>query len=140
AAINIRWKELCRDGVPVLVLAIVGTLLATAVVAAGMVFALGWPARFALLFGILIAATDPVAVIAMFKDNGVEGRLRLLVESESLFNDSVAAVLFSLILVAMRTVDGPAITLAEAARLLLFTVGGGVVVGVACAAMAIVVA
>src|SRR4029077_17448954 len=94
AAINIRWKELCRDGVPVLVLAIVGTLLATAVVAAGMVFALGWPARFALVFGALIAATDPVAIIAMFKDNGVKGRLRLLVESESLFNDGAGAVLF----------------------------------------------
>src|SRR4029077_20298877 len=133
AAINIRWKELCRDGVPVLVLAIVGTLLATAVVAAGMVFALGWPARFALLFGVLIAATDPVAVIAMFKDNGIEGRLRLLVESESLFNDGVAAVLFSLVLAGILTTHGQAITATEAARALLFTVGGGIFIGIATA-------
>ena len=54
----------------------------------------GWPAAPALMFGVLIAATDPVAVIAMFKDTGIRGRLRLLVESESLFNDGVAAVLF----------------------------------------------
>ena len=53
--------------------------------ATGIVFLLGWPVASALLFGVLIAATDPVAVIAMFKDNGIEGRLRLLVESESLF-------------------------------------------------------
>ena len=50
------------------------------------------------MFGVLIAATDPVAIIAMFKDNGVHGRVRLLVESESLFNDGVAAVLFVLVL------------------------------------------
>jgi Na+:H+ antiporter len=50
------------------------------------------------VFGVLIAATDPVAVIALFKDIGVTGRLRLLVESESLFNDGVAAVLFGLTL------------------------------------------
>ena len=50
------------------------------------------------MFGILIAATDPVAVIAMFKDNHITGRLRLLTESEALFNDGVAAVLFTLAL------------------------------------------
>ena len=50
----------------------------------------------ALVFGVLIAATDPIAVIALFKDVGVAGRLRLLVESESLFNDGVAVVLFGL--------------------------------------------
>ncbi len=50
------------------------------------------------MFGALISATDPVAIIAMFKDNKIHGRLRLLVESESLFNDGAAAVLFSLAL------------------------------------------
>src|SRR6516225_6630389 len=67
-------------------------------VMAGLVIVLGWPVSAALLFGALIAATDPVAVIAMFKDYGITGRLRLLVESESLFNDGVAAVLFTLAL------------------------------------------
>ena len=46
----------------------------------------------------LIAATDPIAVIAMFKDTGIGGRLRLLMESESLLNEGVAAVLFALVL------------------------------------------
>ena len=47
---------------------------------------------------VLISATDPVAIIAMFKDNKLKGRLCLLVESESLFNDGAAAVLFALAL------------------------------------------
>jgi len=57
----------------VLVLATIGTIVAAAAVTAGMVFLLRWPAEPALLFGVLIAATDPVAVIAMFKDNNVKG-------------------------------------------------------------------
>ena len=140
AAINLHWKELRRDALPILTLALIGTFVSAGVVATGMVFLLGWPVASALLFGILIAATDPVAVIAMFKDNGVEGRLRLLVESESLFNDGVAAVLFSLVLVGMQTIEGQAITSAEVMRVLLFTVGGGILVGVVCASVAIVVA
>ena len=140
AAINLHWKELRRDALPILTLALIGTLVSAGVVATGIVFLLGWPVASALLFGVLIAATDPVAVIAMFKDNGVEGRLRLLVESESLFNDGVAAVLFSLVLVGMQTIEGQAITSAEVMRMLLFTVGGGILVGVVCASVAIAVA
>jgi Na+:H+ antiporter len=132
AAINIRWQDLRRDALPVLTLAIPGTLIAAAAVSAGMVFLLHWPPRSALLFGVLIAATDPVAVIAMFKDNRTKGRLRLLVESESLFNDGVAAVLFTLAVAGMQA-GGPAPTWAEAGKTLLLTAGGGIAVGMACA-------
>ena len=71
-----------------------------------MMHFLGWPAAPALVFSVLIAATDPIAVIAMFKDTGIKGRLRLLVESESLFNDGVAAVLFALALTWAQAADG----------------------------------
>ena len=140
AAINLHWKELRRDALPILTLALFGTIISAGVVATGMVFGLNWPVAPALLFGVLIAATDPVAVIAMFKDNGIEGRLRLLVESESLFNDGVAAVLFSLVLASLLTIHGQAITATEAARTLLFTVGGGIFIGIACAGAAIALA
>lgn len=139
AAINIHWKELRRDALPVLTLAVFGTLVSAAVVAGGIVMALDWPIRPALLFGVLIAATDPVAVIAMFKDNGVTGRLRLLVESESLFNDAVAAVLFTLTLAWVQATDGEAVTSAQVTTNLLFSVGGGILVGLACAAAAIAI-
>lgn len=140
AAVNIRWKELRREALPVLTLALLGTIVSAGVVAAGMVFILGWPVSSALLFGALIAATDPVAVIAMFKDNRVTGRLRLLVESESLFNDGVAAVLFTLVLAGAQATGGHAVTPAEVARTLLVTVGGGIFVGLACAGTAIALA
>jgi CPA1 family monovalent cation:H+ antiporter len=136
AAINIPWPDLRRDALPILTLAVWGTLIAAAVVAAGMVWLLHWPAPAALLFGVLIAATDPVAVIAMFKDNVVGGRLRLLVECESLFNDGAAAVLFVLALAAVQVGGAPA----NMGVTLLVTVGGGVAVGLLVAFAAIAVA
>ena len=125
AAINIHWQELRRDALPVLVLAVVGTLIAAAVMMAGLVVGLGWPFSAALLFGALIAATDPVAVIAMFKDNNITGRLRLLVESESLFNDGVAAVLFTLALAWAQGGGDEFSSPATLASAVLLTVGGG---------------
>ena len=62
---------------------------------AGLVVVLGWPLLPALAFGALISATDPIAVIALLRETGVKGRLALLIESESLVNDGVAALMFS---------------------------------------------
>ena len=137
AALNIRWRELRRDVLPVLSLTVLGVVLSAAVVAAGMTVLAQWPARSALIFGVLIAATDPVAVIAVFKESGVTGRLRLLVESESLFNDGVAAVLFGLILIwAQRDAISPL----EAVQSLALSVGGGIAIGLVCGGAAIVIA
>ena len=139
AAINIRWRELRRDLLPVLVLAVPGTLIAAATVSLAVRAMLGWPMAPAVMFGILIAATDPVAVIAMFKDNGIGGRLRLLVESESLFNDGAAAVLFALALLWVQS-GGAGITPWRAAETFLLTVGGGILTGALCAGLALGVA
>ena len=139
AAISIHWRELRRDMVPVLVLSTLGVVISALAVAGGMIWLLGWPAAAALVFGVLIAATDPVAVIAMFKDLGLKGRLRLLVESESLFNDGVAAVLFALALGwAMTPETAPGI--AAGLLSLVTTAGGGVIVGAGVGAAAILIA
>jgi CPA1 family monovalent cation:H+ antiporter len=98
---------------------------------------MGWPLKSAAMFGILIAATDPVAVIAMFKDNEVGGRLRLLTESEALFNDGVAAVLFIL---ALAWATGGATSVAYDIETFLLTVGGGIFLGALCAGAALAVA
>jgi CPA1 family monovalent cation:H+ antiporter len=135
AAINISWPDLERDAVPIVILALPGTLIAAAAITTGMFLVLHWPISSAALFGSLIAATDPVAVIAMFKDNKVTGRLRLLVECESLFNDGVAAVLFALVLAGVQAAGGPNIGLAS-----LELVGGGIAIGVVCAGAAILLA
>ena len=140
AAINIHWRELRRDMLPILVLAIVGTIISAAVVTAGLMYWLAWPMAPALLFGVLIAATDPVAVIAMFKDNGIGGRLRLLVECESLFNDGVAAVLFTLALTTIEAPHAGGSISAEIGMTLVTTVAGGVVVGLASAGAVILAA
>src|ERR1039457_6302512 len=105
AALSMHWKELRRDMLPILTLSTLGVVISAVFVTTGMVYILNWPLAPALVFSVLIAATDPIAVIAMFKDTGIKGRLRLLVESESLFNDGVAAVLFALVLASAAT-DG----------------------------------
>lgn len=139
AAISIHWKELRQDLVPVLVLSTLGVVISAVVVAGGMVWLVGWALAPAIVFGVLIAATDPVAVIAMFKDLGVKGRLRLLVESESLANDGVAAVLFALALAwALAPQTSPGILSSVLA--LVTSAGGGIAVGLAVGAAAIALA
>ena len=140
AAIALHWKDLRADLVPVVVLSALGTVVSVAVVAAGMVFLLHWPPSSALIFGALISATDPVAVIAMFKDNGVAGRLRLLVESESLFNDGVAALLFTLAVTWAQVSDGKPQTLLDLMSTMGLTVAGGIAVGLVCGGAAIALA
>jgi monovalent cation:H+ antiporter, CPA1 family len=137
AAVTLPWKDLRADLLPVVVLSALGTLVSVAVVAAGMVFLLDWPPPSALIFGALIAATDPVAVIAMFKDNGVTGRVRLLVESESLFNDGVAALLFTLAVTWAQVGDGKQQAFVDLMSMMGLTVSGGIAVGLACGGAAI---
>jgi monovalent cation:H+ antiporter, CPA1 family len=137
AALNLRWGELRRDAAPILLLSIVGVLISAGVTYLGMTRLLGWPTAPALIFSILIAATDPVAVIALFKDLGIQGRTRLLVESESLFNDGVAAVLFAL---ALTWISGTQ-SGGDLPWHLVFTMsGGGLLVGAVVGLSALLVA
>lgn len=126
AAFYIPWKELRVDLKPILLLATMGVVLATVLTAVGMRFLVGWSWQAALIFGTLIAATDPVSVIATFKEAGVQGRLRLLVEAESLFNDGTAAVFFGVVLTWATTGQ---LTPTEIAIDLLREVGGGCLLG-----------
>ena len=137
SALSIPWGELRRDMLPVVALSTLGVVISAVVVAAGMVEFLAWPASPAIVFGALIAATDPIAVLAMFKDIGIKGRLRLLVESESLFNDGIAAVIFALVVTWAQTTDNTQLTLAIVARAVALMTGGGILVGTACAGAAI---
>jgi CPA1 family monovalent cation:H+ antiporter len=99
AAFQIRWPELRKDLPVVLALATIGVVISAAATAVGMHYAASWPWMSAIVFGLLIAATDPVSVIATFKEAKIQGRIRLLVEAESLFNDGTAAAAFTLALV-----------------------------------------
>lgn len=136
AALYIRWKELRKDLPVIVVYATVGVVLSAAVTAGIMHFTAGWVWPAAILFGVLIAATDPVSVIATFKEARVEGRLRLLVEAESLFNDSTAAVAFA---VALAFAMGESLSVGSSALTMLMSVGGGILSGLLFGGLALLV-
>ena len=136
AAINIRWQDLRKDLGPIIVFATLGVLLSAAVTATIMHFAVGWIWPAAIIFGVLIAATDPVSVIATFKEAKVGGRLRLLVEAESLFNDSTAAVAFT---AALAFGFGQTLGLASTALAMLWSIGGGILSGLVVGGLALLI-
>jgi monovalent cation:H+ antiporter, CPA1 family len=126
AALQIRWPPFRRDLAVILLLAFPGVMLAAALVAVGMHGLIGWGWLSAAMFGFLIAATDPVSVIAALKELKVDPRLRLLVEAESLLNDGTAAVGFAILI----TISGAvAVDPFAIVCLLLWKVFGGVLVG-----------
>ncbi len=126
AAIHLRWRELRKELPVILVLATVGVIVSVAVTATGMHYLARWTWMAALIFGILIAATDPVSVIATFKDTKVTGRVRLLVEAESLFNDCTAAVAYTVILAFAA---GQGLGPTGAVKTLVIVVAGAIVCG-----------
>lgn len=122
-AINVDVRRLAEEIAPVLLLAIIGVLVSTFVV--GVVL---WPMAgigllACLLLGAILATTDPVAVVAVFRDIGAPRRLSLLVEGESLLNDAAAIALFSL-LTAMLTGAAETSALAAAGQFVVEFAGG----------------
>jgi CPA1 family monovalent cation:H+ antiporter len=136
AAFYIHWDQLRRDLPVVAVLATLGVLLSASVTAIGMSLLSGWEWQSALVFGVLIAATDPVSVIATFKEAKAKGRLLVLIEAESLLNDGTAAVAFGIVLAAA---SGQQLTPFDVTAALFKTAGGGILCGavVALAALAL---
>jgi monovalent cation:H+ antiporter, CPA1 family len=126
AALFINWRQFKKDFPVIALLATVGVVFAAAVTAVGMHFALDWDWGSAVIFGVLIAATDPVSVIATFKEAGVQGRLRLLIEAESLLNDGTAAVAFVAVLAILAGAHQDPVSIAGT---LLLTITGGTIIG-----------
>jgi CPA1 family monovalent cation:H+ antiporter len=126
AAFYLPWTELRKQLKLILLLATVGVLIAAAITTTGMHVLAHWQWTSALLFGVLIAATDPVSVIAIFREANAQGRLRLLIESESLFNDGTAAVAFG---IAASIAAGQAVSPAGIIGSAIATTGGGVLCG-----------
>ncbi|MBA3993752.1 MAG: Na+/H+ antiporter [Cyanobacteria bacterium DS2.3.42] len=98
ASWNIHLDELKANWVSITVLATVGVLVSMTVVGAIMHAYAGMTLITAFLFGALISATDPISVLALFRKIGIDKRLTMILEGESIFNDGTAAVLFTLIL------------------------------------------
>jgi NhaP-type Na+/H+ or K+/H+ antiporter len=102
SAYNMELRAFIRNLLPITVLAIPGLILSTVICgvvvmfAGGEQFGITWGV--ALLFGAIVSATDPVAVVGLFKELGAPKRLTTLVEGESLLNDGTAIVLFEILI------------------------------------------
>lgn len=133
AAFHLEFRRLRDNLVPILALAIPGVVLTTIIVGAIVSFGVGVSFTSGLVFGALISATDPVAVVALFRAIGAPRRLVVLVEGESLFNDGTAIVVFNLVLAAaIATVPetGGALTILSVLVEFLRVSIGGIVIGV----------
>ena len=131
ASVNIDSRLLVKNLLPVCALAIPGLVISTLIVGVLMFAATPLNIGVAMLFGALISATDPVAVIALFKEIGAPKRLTMLVDGESLFNDATAIVAFNIIMGIL--VSGIALnfrTLSGACTTFLYVFVGGLVAGI----------
>ncbi len=134
AAFHVKAKDLFQDVPQILTFAIPGVLITTFLVGSVVSLGTGFSFPLALVFGALIAATDPVAVVALFRSLGVPKRLEVLLEGESLFNDGTAIVLFNLmvaIAVSSHVVFNPIKSVLD----FFLVAGGGLVIGFVLGAM-----
>ncbi|MBT7371327.1 MAG: hypothetical protein HN816_11805, partial [Gammaproteobacteria bacterium] len=136
SAFNLDARQLSSNIWPVLTLAVPGLLISTAII--GFIFSTfsEFDLLVSLLLGAILSATDPVAVIAIFKQLGVPERLTILVEGESLFNDATSLVLATILigLVSAGTFT-PSVLIDGTGEFLIVFVGG-VAVGWVLALMA----
>src|SRR5271169_6850970 len=107
AALNLDVRQLGDEFAPVLLLAVIGVVVCTLVVGYAL-----WPLApvgvlACIILGAIIATTDPVAVVGIFREIGAPRRLSTLVQGESLFNDAAAIAIYSLA-VAVLAGDRPA--------------------------------
>ncbi|WP_421657393.1 cation:proton antiporter [Leptothermofonsia sp. ETS-13] len=127
AAWNLKWSSLKQEFLPIALFATFGVVISIA----GITFCLtqfaGLSLATALLVGVCLSATDPVSVIALFRELGVGKQLMTLMEGESLFNDGMAVVAFSFLVgFSLGTTDlSPQLILLDVFRV----VGIGVAVG-----------
>lgn len=133
AALGMNTRAFVRNIGPILVLAIPALVVSALLVGFALHWGLDVRLSAALLFGALISATDPVAVVAVFQELHVPRRLLTLVEGESLFNDAVAIVLFEILLVAAL---GGEVDAVSGIGSFLATFFGGIAVGTVTAVFA----
>lgn len=131
-ALHVDWGEMRRGRWPILILSTVGVVLSTVLIGVGFQLAascLGFaiPIAWGLVFGALISPTDPVAVMGIMQGSNVPPTLQATVAGESLFNDGVGVVIFTILLSV--ALSGQPLSLAHAGELFLVEAGGGIVLG-----------
>lgn len=126
AAINTDIRRLRSTFKPIALLAGPGSIFSSAIIATLLKFGLGLDWISACLVGVILANTDTVSMIAVFKEIRVPSRLTTIVEGETLFNDAAALVSFNLLLVVYAT---GSLTAVQGIREVLLVAIGGAMVG-----------
>ena len=129
SAFNLNARQVSSNLWPILTLAIPGLLISTCII--GFIFSVftDFDLMVGLLLGAILSATDPVAVIAIFKQLGVPERLTILVEGESLFNDATSLVLATILIGLLTAGEFSSEVLVSGTGEFLFVFVGGVIVG-----------
>jgi len=136
ASFNLDFDSIMENVTAILLLAVPGVVLGAFLIASMLNVSLDRSFESMLVFGALIAATDPISVLAIFSKLGAPRRLATIVEGESLFNDGVAIVLFGVVLTSAT--GGSTSLLHGLFEFIKVAIGGGLV-GVAVAWLATIV-
>jgi len=123
SSLTIEVRQMMSDAAPILLLAVIAVVVATLVIGVSLAPIASVPMVACLMLGAIVATTDPVAVIAIFRDLGAPSRLTHLLEGESLLNDAAAITLFAVLLAILRGLSHADVGPATVSFLLSF-VGG----------------
>jgi CPA1 family monovalent cation:H+ antiporter len=129
AALRLDLEHLRRTFGWITLLAVPGVVISALIVAFSLHAMTGLPFELGLVVGAMVAATDPVAVIATFRRLGVSRRLATLIEGESLANDGTALVLFSATVAAITAGGSVAETAQEVIIAVVASIGIGLAAG-----------
>ena len=134
-AMHVNFADLRKQKLPIITFSTVGVIISTFAVGGILFYICPYlnveiPFLYCLLFGALISPTDPIAVLGILKQANVPKSLETKIAGESLFNDGVAVVLFSIILQLAET-EGMEISVQSISWLLIHEAGGGLLLGAA---------
>jgi CPA1 family monovalent cation:H+ antiporter len=130
-ALNMDFRDLANDAAPIFSMAVIAVVAATCMIGLFLWPFADLPLVACLMLGAIVATTDPVAVVGIFRDVGAPARLGRLVEGESLLNDAAAITLFTMFMGLLLAKDE--FHLGSTLLAFLQSFGGGLVLGVVIA-------